>query len=312
MDLELLGKPYNLCPCYTTGSLNCKFKLYRQNNYSENDSFLEITVNDLIPGFTIRGSLRKWYFGKTNAVMDFNYKTFLHCIAILSKRLNAKQSDFWESKVTYLEIGGNIKLKRKYDCIIPSMTTYPRLGKAQIKGETVYFKGKNYELIAYDKIKEIYKSRRSKKATRDKICKGVFVLRFEIKLKCPSGTALKHKVKTLNHIKNNWGYLIEHWKKTYLEIELIQVQKPTLILKKQYSSRRELKDYFSVLLINYIGIDSINQIINSSVRDKKEEREHFATLLDKFKANNISEYQQVVKKALERKALIMKQYSSDY
>lgn len=311
LDLTTLGNPFNVVPCPISDSLNFKFKLYRNQTYSNKNSFLVIIANEEFKGFTILGSLRKWYFGNTNAVMDFNYKTFLHCISILSKRLNVKQIDLWESNVTYLEIGGNIKLKRKYDCIIPSMASYPRLGKALIKDETVYFKALNYEIIAYDKIKEIFKDRGANKPLRDKINKGVFVLRFEIKLKCPSNTPLKERVKTLNHIKNNWGFLIEYWKNTYLKIEMVQVQSPTFILKKQYATRRELKDYFSVMLINEIGVDSIYQIINSSVRDKKEERNHFINLLKKFEANTLSDYHTVVKEAVEEKAIIMSRYSAD-
>lgn len=311
LDLTTLGNPFNVVPSQVSDTLNYKFKLYRNETHSEKDSFLVISANETFRGFTVTGSLRKWYFGKTNAVMDFNYKTFIHCIAILSKRLNVKQIDFWESNVTSLEIGGNIKLKRKYDCIIPSMASYPRLGKALIKDETVYFKAQNYELIAYDKIKEIFKDRGANKSLRDKITKGVFVLRFEIKLKCPSNTPLKERVKTLNHIKNNWGFLIEYWKNTYLKIEMVQVQSPTFILKKQYATRRELKDYFSVMLINEIGVDSTYQIINSSVRDKKEERNHFINLMKKFEANTLSDYHKVVREAVEQKAIIMSRYSTD-
>lgn len=311
LDLTTLGNPFNVVPCLISDSLNFKFKLYRNQTYSDKDSFLVISANETYKGFTISGSLRKWYFGKNKAVMDFDYNTFRHCIGILSKKLNVNQYDFWESNVTYLEIGGSIKLKRKYDCIIPSMTSYPRLGKGQIKNETIYFKALNYELIAYDKLKEVFKDRNTEKKIRDIVTKAVFVLRFEVKLKCPSNTTLKNKVKTLNHIKNNWGFLIEYWRNAYLKIEMVQVQSPTLILKKQYASRRDLKDYFSVMLINKIGVDSIYQIINSSVRDKKEERDHFINLLEKFEANTLSEYHQVVKDAVEQKAKIMKRFSSD-
>lgn len=204
LDLTTLGAPFNVVPVYDT--LNFKFKLYRNKSCSENESFLVISANETFRGFTVSGSLRKWYFGKNKAVMDFDYNTFRHCIGILSKKLSVNQNDFWESNVHYLEIGGSIKLKRKYDCIIPSMASYPRLGKAQIKNETIYFKGINYELIAYDKLKEAFKGRNTDKRIRDIVTKGVFVLRFEVKLKCPSNTTLKDRVKTLNDIKNNWGF----------------------------------------------------------------------------------------------------------
>lgn len=309
LDLTTLGDPFNVVPVDDT--LNCKFKLYRNKSCSENDSFLVISANETFRGFTINGSLRKWYFGKNKAALDFNYKTFRHCIGILSRKLKVDQSDFWESNVYYLEIGGSITLKRKYDCIMTSMVSYPRLGKGQIKNETVYFKGLNYELIAYDKLKEFFKDRNSNKKIRDIVTKGVFILRFEVKLKCPSNTTLKNRVKTLNDIKNNWGFLIEYWRNAYHKIEMVQVQSPTFILKKQYATRRELKDYFFVMLANEIGIDSIYQIINSSVRDKKEERDHFTKLLEKFDAKTLSDYHEVVKEAVEQKARIMKCFSSD-
>lgn len=92
---------------------------------------------------------------------------------------------------------------------------------------------------------------------------------------------------------------------------MVQLQSPTLILKKEYASRRDLKDYFSVMLINKLGIDSIYQIINSSVRDKKEERDHFTNLLEKFEAKTLSDYHEVVKEAVVQKAKIMKRFSSD-
>lgn len=311
LDLSRLGKPYTISPCYTDKTFNYKFRLYLNENYGEKDSYLTIIANDSKEGIIISGSLRKWYFGNVNAVLDFNYRTFLDCISILSKKLEVSENELWESEVTYLEIGGNVKLKRKFDCIIPSMTSYPRLGKAQVKNETVYFKGGNYELIAYDKIKEIFKKRNSNKSVRNKIVKGVFVLRFEIKLRYPSGTPLKEQVKTLNHIKANWSYLIDYWQKTYLKIQVIQIQSPTLVLKKQFASRRELKDYFCVMFINQNGIDAAYQIINSSVRDKKEERDHFVSLLGKFEATTLADYHEVVKEAVVRKAEIMKRYCNE-
>lgn len=311
LDLTALGNPFNVVPSKFSDNLNCKFKLYRNKSHSENESFLVISANDTYSGFTVSGSIRKWYFGKNKASMDFDYNSFRQCIGILSKKLKVKQYDFWESNVTYLEIGGSIKLKRKYDCIIPSMASYPRLGKAQVKNETVYFKARNYELIAYDKLKEVFKGKNFNKRIRDILIKSVFILRFEVKLKCPSNTPLRDKVKTLNHIKNNWGYLIEYWSNAYQKIELVQIQSPTLILKKEYTTRRELKDYFSVMLLNIIGVDSFYQIINSSVRDKKEERDHFTNLLEKFGANTLSDYHGVVKEAVVQKAKIMKRYSTD-
>ena len=312
-DLNGLGKAFLIIPLKNETS-DLKFKLYRhQNKCDEADPFLTIRVNDTTQGIKINGSIRKWWFGKRSAVQDFDYKSFCLCIGTISKKLNISQLDFWESKVTYLEIGGSIKLKRKYEFIIPSMISFPRLGKAQFKNETVYFKGANYELIAYDKIKEIFKEKSNSKRLRDKICKGVFVMRFEIKLKTPSGTNLKHRVNTLLKIKNNWGFLINYWESTYSKIEFNKIQNPELISAKEHLTRRELKEYCVVLGVDSFGIEFINNIINTNFikNHRSGERKHVLEICKKFEVKEFSQYKNEVFEAVNKKAQIMKRYSSD-
>ena len=56
---------------------------------------------------------------------------------------------------------------------------------------------------------EMFKYKNSNKRIRDILCKSLFVMRFEIKLKTPSGTVLHDKINTLRSIDENWEFLID-------------------------------------------------------------------------------------------------------
>lgn len=295
--------------CYNLYKNDEEIKEDKKFKERRKDSALRITIYS-DGGFKLQGSLRKWWFGEKSAMQDFNYQTFKKCINTLARRLLIPASDLCESKIIYLEIGGSVKLHRKYEYIIPSMMHYPRLQRASHGNETTYFKGSKYQLIAYDKTKEVLKNQPK---LRDKVCKNVFIMRFEVKINNIYGSPIGSKVRTIYDLANNWGYLQEFWSDCFLRIDMLKIQNPVIKSKKEFLTRRELKDYFTALAIHTVGLDFATNVVNKNCRanHKSSERKHIREICKNYQFNDGEDYYQKVIDAVTEKALKMKMFSND-
>lgn len=277
-----------------------KYRIYKDD--SKAGHFLQLTLNSRGRGFSIENSLRTWWFG--NTLQDFDYHSFCECVKHLAKRLGIKKSELWNSGVTYLEIGGNVRLHRDYAPIIPSMVAYPRLKRIPYSETTTYFKATNWQIIAYDKISEMYNRKKINKRVFEKICEKIFVLRFEVKLTTPSGTTLSDKVNTLYKIRNNWDFLIDHWKETFCKIKFLRYHNPSPIFSGEYMKRKELNNYGFALAVKEQGLEHFHNIINTHFRKnhKSQEKSNIAEICRRCSIEDFSEYQNYVTNAVILKA----------
>ena len=195
----------------------------------------------------IRGSLRKWYFGKYS-LLDFTKESFRRAMNKLAKSLNMDLEDLHQGKITQCEIGLNVRTRISCEKIIPNIVEYGRLinpNNYHNLDETTYQNGYDKKFIAYDKCKEIvngchnFKKRiRKKNAFETLADKGYHFLRIEIRLfdkKSFNNHKLGH-ITCLSDLYNNWGNLYEFFT---FQISKLTIYRPIAISEKM--SKKELR-----------------------------------------------------------------------
>lgn len=222
---------------------------------SSKTEYLDVKILDSPNGCTIRmeGNLRKWKYGSKSAVCDLNYDDY--CLSIRLKRLGVVEDWIWNLELTYIELGGNLKLPRSYERFIPGLLSYPELSLERWTESTVYFTGIKYRLIFYDKLKEMRANKVISERAADKIIKKLFILRFEIKIKAKSGYRKKECVHDFVSIRENWNLLLDDWFDAYKKAKPVDLFSDSIEVKKGTLTKRQAFDYGSFLLVNEIGID---------------------------------------------------------
>ena len=297
---NLSSDPYNI-----SGYGTKKYYLYRIKNNSEGDSFLTVSIKPN-GAFYITGSLRKWWFGNKTAVKDFNLKSFIECINLIAKKLKVSEEEFWYSNISNLEIGGNVILNQKYKYIIPAMMSFPRLERSNYKSSYTAFPASKSKIVAYDKIKEVL---RNNIKLSNLLCKYVFVLRFEIKIKSISEySGCRTRINSLFDVRENWNSLLEHWVNTYCKIEFNLIQNPKVISKGKYLNRTEFKEYSLAKAIEVLGQPFFENVIKENCNPSKrsQEKKYMRLVCEKFQRSDSVEYLKHVENEVKRKALRMK------
>ena len=312
LNIKRLGKSFykRLQP---NQSNNHYYRIYKDAVQTDSSCFLTIIVNDEKGrGFKIDGSLRKWWYGN-RSIRDLDFYTFSECLDVLAKKLGITSHQLLDSGVTYLEIGGNIRLHRKYDFIIPSMISYPRLQKIHYTEQTTYFKSRNRTICSYDKVMEIYKHGGLSKTQYEKISKNIFVMRYEHKLTTPSGTNLRGKMNTLYKIKINWNFLIDDWEDNFRKIQFAQFQKPKLVDSNKFMTRTELKNFAIAIAVKNEGFGFFNNVINSrfNPNHKSQERKNLVEICKRSNVENSKEDVEFVLAAIKNKADKLKRKSRE-
>ena len=147
---------------------------YRVPN-RDGEEFIYLITNTENSKVVLEGNLKKYWYGSTNAMSDFNYESYNDCIKFIASVIGVETREIWFLNLKRIEIGGNIKLKRKHADIIPAMKRFPRLARVTYKKGTTKFVGTKKYIIAYDKLEEVLKSNRFKisRKNKEKILKTI-------------------------------------------------------------------------------------------------------------------------------------------
>lgn len=248
--------------------------------------YLEVRIIDRPEGnkIKIEGNLRKWVYGSKSAVRDLNYRDFIYCIKLIAKRLGVEEGWIWNLELTYVEMGGNIKLPRSYERFIPSLISYPELTLERWTESTVYFRGAKYSLIFYDKLKQLQNTNIISAKNAEKLIRKWFILRFEIKVNAKSGYRKKDCIQTFLSIKNNWGILLDDWLNTFMKAKPIDLFSDSIEISKGSLTKRQTFDYGNFLLANEIGIDRGLYFFQYFMKDRKSEAvDYFQHLFKRYK-----------------------------
>lgn len=190
---------------------------------------------------TIKGSVRKWYFGN-NSVKDLTLLQFIEATNHIAERLSMSWTNFRIAKVSQVELGLNIPISIPFSVLSKKIVSYGThkksnvIGKGRTKGNygTLYFgehKSKygdvddnkhdcEFRLKIYDKCKEIEDKR---DFVDDTILPDANIMRIEFT--ADDKDTFKRKglprISDINGLINNWHSLYELWAREVGRIALL-------------------------------------------------------------------------------------------
>ncbi|NCA20002.1 MAG: hypothetical protein EBS86_02555 [Crocinitomicaceae bacterium] len=312
---QYFGKPYS-----KYGNVE-KFKLFFTESCGKDDPFLIVEINSEKNIVKILGSFRKWSSSKSNAITDLTKDKFLFCLEKIERKLKIPFDVLQKGVVTKIEIGANIKMKPKYKYILSCIDHFPKLKKeifevdtTYLKNtkelETVYFHAANFSLMFYNKLEEVFSNK--KKKNLSKLSKGMFVFRYEIKIKKVSGYILKEKLNTVENILNNWNEIIEHWTGRLNELTFIDNLSAENIHDKEDMNLTEIKERLIYLGMTSFGWENTRLLIeNLGVQNKvSENTKKLKSIWEQFRNNDNFNYSNILKSEILKRGEKLKCYEN--
>lgn len=171
---------------------------------------------------TIKGSLRKWFFGK-NSVNDLALKNVIEATKQVAERLGISWETLCSAKITQVEIGFNIPISIPFGVLINKIVSYATHKESEVRGKgrtkgnygTLYFgvRDREVRLKIYNKRKEIEDKRDITDDTPAPKSNGKDIARIEFTF--DDKDAFKRKglpsIASINDLVQNWKSLYELW-----------------------------------------------------------------------------------------------------
>lgn len=248
---------------------NYKIVKYKVYNCSRSE-FLELTHTIDEPNrIRINGNLRKWWYGKKSAINDLSKTSLKKALKQLSKRIGVPYIILINMELFYIELGGNIKLERKYDLFIPSVFGFPRLERQRYNNKSVTFIGSKYSIILYDKLHELKDRGIISKKVADKLIARFFILRFEIKVKAKSGFKHKEKVRSFSSILKNYDFLVDYWLDSFYQLDFIDLFSDVVEIKRNEMSGKRMFEFLAFKAIRELRMDHIDFLCEKFIKSHK-------------------------------------------
>jgi hypothetical protein len=213
-----------------------------------------ISINDY--GYSIEGSLSKYYFG--NNLQMLSAGDTETAIEMLNDELDI---DLLEGEIGRLDFGFNVELQYPVSNYIKCFREMKYLKKRGVWNEdTLNFKNNSRECVIYDKIKEM-------KAHGDHIPSGYSnknILRFEMRLfRCPAKVFGEKHIITSDLFDPEFFQDVFIYVKTQYEaIEKVACPTSALLLSHQIHDVRNLTDMLATEAIRHYGLDNILSHLN--------------------------------------------------
>lgn len=204
------------------------FKKRLYNDRGKCSLFLSLRYDDIknTSRLRINGSLKNWYFGE-NSKNNLTRKQYMECIKKLSKKIGVETKVLIQAKITKIECGVTVKTNSNSIKLIDNFIWYKSFERIKEKESTLYFRGKFYDLILYDKLAEIIaKSKEMKKKPVKNKPNPLteHFIRFEVKVKKVSGIDFyKRNANTVGKIIKNWDKLLYKIQSSYKNIEYVDI-----------------------------------------------------------------------------------------
>lgn len=214
--------------------------------------------NELI----IHRNLRKEIYGEARAD-DLNYGKFKKAIDKYSSMFGIEESRMLKARVTKIELGVTLRLKKNMEAIIPCFVSCQNLPEKVMYGNTgVSFIGENYSVSFYDKLKRILdnketlKNQKRRSINEPKLRKNYFWLRYEIKIEKVSGFNFgnyKESISTIKKVLDNWNLHADMLYKMIGNVEFVDFLSPEIEVDLKGKSHGALDKLLMFHGINYIG-----------------------------------------------------------
>jgi uncharacterized protein YutD len=203
----------------------------------------------------IRGNLRKWWFDTGHAVHDLNFTDLRAALRFLASRLGVDSRHILLIDFAMLELGGNIKLERKYDLFIPSLIGYPKLSRTRYDKTSVYFVGTKVSLIVYDVLSRMKNRGEVSAKTAKRMMEQLFIMRFEIKIAAKSGYKHKAKVANFGMLLKHYDFLVDDWLNSFMKMEFIDLFSGEKEIAAKSLSKKKVFERLIYYTLKEIGLD---------------------------------------------------------
>lgn len=211
-------------------ALPSEYHYFKKRLYSDKGKrslFLSLRYDDVknTSRLRINGSLKNWYFGE-NSKKNLTRTEYMKCIKSIARKIGVETKILIQAKITKIECGITVKTNSNSTKFIDNFIWYKGFERIKEKESTLYFRGKFYDLILYDKLAEIIA--KSKKI-RNNVIKNKFMssgnfFRFEVKVKKVSGTNFyKQHANSVGKIIKNWDKILFKMQTTFKVIEYIDI-----------------------------------------------------------------------------------------
>ncbi|PKB17023.1 hypothetical protein [Flavobacterium sp. 5] len=273
------------------------YHYFRKKLYAEKSrSFLLLSLRyddeEDIFRLRINGSLKKWYLNG-NTLEELTKPQYEECYKKIAKKIDVLYEDLLLGRNTKIESGITIRLKIKFNDLLKCFVWYKDFERVEESDTTLYFRGKYYSFILYEKEIEIKSKNRYHKGRFIKADKPIQVtnsyLRFEVKVNSVCGVSFyKEKANTVGKIIQHWDEIIIQIQKFFERIEFINFNEAKVELENMTFS--ELKKFFMTEGFKTFGIYKIIDLLNKikTGTNKTKYRNEIFSLLRSHISTNLS------------------------
>jgi len=267
-----------------------KKKLYAEKSRSFLLLSLRYDDEEDIFRLRINGSLKKWYLNG-NTLEELTKTQYEKCYKKIAEKIGVLYEDLCLARNTKIESGITICLKTKFWDLLKCFVWYKDFERVEESNTTLYFRGKCYSFILYEKEIEIKSKNHYHKGRFIKADKPIQVtnsyLRFEVKVNSVCGVSFyKEKANTVEKIIQNWDEIIIQIQKFFESIEFIDFNEAEVEFENMTFS--ELKKFLTTEGIKTFGIykivDLLNKI-NTGTNKTKYRNEIFSLLRSHISTN---------------------------
>ena len=291
----------------TKGGKNISIlKLRRNSSPSKYDLLVSHNLDN--GKVVISGNLRKWWFAGRSRLKDLNKGDVKKALKLIAKRLGISFYELLvEFKFSYLELGGNVQMRPESCNVIQGIFGYPRLERFMYRKSSVYFSGKKYSIIFYDKLLEMSDNGEISKRCYKILSEKLFVLRYELKINAISGYKHKKKIYTPYDLLKNWDFMVNEWNEIIYRLIPVDVLSKVKIVPNKSLNPTQIFEYFAVMGIIQFGIEKVGDFINTKVVNRlSETRRKMYELHNRYKVGNNWHYFTELASATAKKAKKMK------
>lgn len=192
------------------------YRLYRKNDFGENDWNLIVSVKETYGGWKVlvTGSIRKWYFGKFT-FRDLTRIDFENCLDLINERLGLEKNAIWGAKTYVGEISLTVVMKPNMRFCLKNLVAYKSLEVMRVGDDTLKFFGESKSLIFYNSGRKNWKERGFVNGKIERLQNKFVIFRVEAEI-----TNLSHVEKGVEELLGTPGRILKNWEEIYVLLRM--------------------------------------------------------------------------------------------
>lgn len=200
-----------------TRNYDQSYRLYRKDEIGENDWHLFVDAKKTYGGWRIRirGSIRKWYFGRLT-FRDLTRTDFENCIDLINERLGLEKDAIWGARTYLGEISLTLKMRPEMRFFLRNLVSYKEFEVMRVGSDYLKFFGEAKALKFYNSGAKNWKERNFGARKIERFESRYFVIfRVEATIK-----DLSHVEKGMEDLFGTPGKIMKNWNALYEKLRL--------------------------------------------------------------------------------------------